>query len=109
MFGGKKQNNEVKVEVKVEKEEKTIHESPHICLFDLDESVVEAFAEASYNCSEGSLGRLVRVPNNKRNQQHFLKLNYSQPSNLHEHDIFVLIWIFTRRLNTRIIRFHSIT
>lgn len=29
------------------------------------------------------------MPNDRRNQQHFLKLNYSQPANLHEHDILV--------------------
>jgi hypothetical protein len=89
MFRKKKQNIHDKEEVKMNKEEKLIHESPQICLFDLDESIVEAFAEASYNCSVGSLGRLVRVPNYNRDQQHFLQLNFSQPVNLHEHDILV--------------------
>ncbi|MFY0667250.1 MAG: hypothetical protein JXQ95_04375 [Alteromonas stellipolaris] len=89
MFGRKKQDTSEKQEVKMEKDDKSIHESPQICLFDLDNSVLGGFEDAMYNCSVGTLGKLVRVPNDKRNQQHFLKLNYSQPVNLHEHDILV--------------------
>lgn len=89
MFGRKKQDTTEEQEVKMEKDDKSIHESPQICLFDLDNSVLGGFEDASYNCSVGTLGKLVRVPNDKRNQQHFLKLNYSQPVNLHEHDILV--------------------
>ncbi|MDC9502919.1 MULTISPECIES: hypothetical protein [unclassified Pseudoalteromonas] len=89
MFGRKKQDSTKEKEVKVETDEKSIHESPQICLFDLDESVLEGFKDASYNCSEGTLGKMVRVPNDRRDQQHFLKLNYSLPVNLHEHDILV--------------------
>ncbi|MDW0360526.1 hypothetical protein Q8G38_14490 [Halomonas venusta] len=89
MFGRKNQNVPEREEIKVEEAEKLIHESPQICLFDLDESVLEGFEDASYNCSMGSLGKFVRVPNNRRNEQHFLKLNYSQPINLHEHDILI--------------------
>ncbi|WP_295449658.1 hypothetical protein [uncultured Thiodictyon sp.] len=66
------------------------HDSPQVCLFDLEKSILDALTGASYNCNSGSLGRLVRVPNNKRNEHHFLQLNHSIPVNLHEHDIIVL-------------------
>lgn len=88
MFARKKQGvSEEKT--KVEQEYKSIHETPLICLFDLDESVSKGFEEASYNCTIASLGKLVRVPNDRRNSEHFLKLNYSQPANIHEHDILI--------------------
>ena len=45
MFGRKKQNIPKKEEIKEEKEDKFINESPQICLFDLDESVLEGFEE----------------------------------------------------------------
>jgi len=88
MFAKKKQDiSEEKT--KVEQEYKSVHETPLICLFDLDESVLQSFKENSYNCSVGSLGKLVRVPNDRIKLEHFLKLNYTQPANIHEHDILV--------------------
>ena len=88
MFARKKQIiSEEKI--KVEQKYKSVHETPLICLFDLDESVLQSFKKDSYNCSIGSLGKLVRVPNDRIRSEHFLKLNYSQPANIHEHDILV--------------------
>nr|WP_317200775.1 hypothetical protein [uncultured Psychrobacter sp.] len=85
----KKKHDIPEENIKVEQEYKSVHETPLICLFDLDESVLQSFKENSYNCSIGSLGKLVRVPNDRIKSEHFLKLNYSQPANIHEHDILV--------------------
>ncbi len=65
------------------------HDSPQICLFDMGSSIVTSFKAASYNINEASLGKLVKVPNDRRDSQHFLKLNHNSPDNLHEHDIVV--------------------
>lgn len=67
----------------------TVNEKPLICLFDIDKSIVAALTESSYNCAEGTVGTCVRVPNNSRHDEHFLKLNCSYPANLHEYDILV--------------------
>lgn len=96
MFGRKKQNAPEIEEIKLER---AIHESPQICLFDLDESVLEGFKDASYKCSTGSLGKLVRVPNNRRDDQHLLNLNYFKPTNLHEHDILVINMDFNEEID----------
>ncbi|MGI0119635.1 hypothetical protein [Zooshikella sp. RANM57] len=89
MFKKKKQDAQENEGVKMEKEAQVVHDSPQICLFDLDKSIVDSFKAAAYNCNEGSLGRLIRVPNNTRGKQHFLRLNLSSPVNLHEYDILV--------------------
>ncbi|KRG32602.1 MULTISPECIES: hypothetical protein [unclassified Psychrobacter] len=98
MFARKKQGSS-EGKTKVEQEYKSVHETPLICLFDLDESVLQSFKEDSYNCSIGSLGKLVRVPNDRIKPEHFLKLNYSQPVNTHEHDILVFNMDFHEKEN----------
>lgn len=98
MFARKKQGTS-EDKTKVEQEYKSVHETPLICLFDLDESVLSSFKEDSYNCSIGSLGKLVRVPNDRIESEHFLKLNYSQPVNTHEHDILVFNMDFYEKEN----------
>lgn len=98
MFGRKKQDvlKDMDIKEKTENKEQIVHYSPQICLFALDKSIIESFKGASYNCSEGSLGRLVHVPNNRRDDKHLLRLNYSSPANLHEHDILVFNMDFYR-------------
>lgn len=71
----------------IDPQEVVTHELPQICLFDFEDNIIDAFKTASYNCSEGTLGKLVRVPNNQRNQEHYLTPNLSFPVNIHEYDI----------------------
>ncbi|MBI1773538.1 MAG: hypothetical protein HYR68_14560 [Burkholderiales bacterium] len=71
------------------RDKKTIHDVPQICLFDLDDSIVESLKDASFKCTTGSLGHLVRVPNLKSRDKHLLNLSYSHPDNLHEFDILI--------------------
>lgn len=89
MFRRKKQDDSVSVGAieEIETKEQQIHDTPQICLFDFKKSTTETLKKASYNCSTGTLGKLVRVPNNRRDQQHFLSLNLSFPENIHEFDI----------------------
>ncbi|MCZ2722646.1 hypothetical protein O1D97_13765 [Marinomonas sp. 15G1-11] len=89
MFRRKKHEDSVSSDTKefIEPQEQVIHDSPQICLFDFEDDITETLKGASYSCSEGTLGKLVRVPNNQRNQQHFLSLNSSSPVNIHEYDI----------------------
>ena len=74
MFRRKKHEDSVSSDATdiTEPQEQVIHDSPQICLFDFEGDITETLKSASYNCSEGTLGKLVRVPNNQRNQQHFL-------------------------------------
>ena len=98
MFGKKKEsvpNNQPQLQQKG----KPVHESPHIGLFDLDDSIAQCFKKDFYNCSIASLGKLVRVPNHGREEQHFLKLNHLLPNNIHEHDILVFNMDFYDEVN----------
>lgn len=89
MFRRKKHENSVGSDSTeaIEPQKAVIHDSPQICLFDFEDDVIETLKAASYSCSKGTLGKLVRVPNNQRNQQHLLSPNLSSPENIHEYDI----------------------
>ena len=65
-------------------------ERPKICLVDIDANAKEALTSAGFNCTAGSLGSLVKVPNAKMGDRRICRLNYAIPSNLHEYDIVVI-------------------
>lgn len=88
MFGKKKTTEDKAVnEVCV----KTIeaHEKPLICLFDADTSVEEILSANQFKLDAASTGACVKIPNNKVNDEHFLRLNYEAPANLHEYEIVI--------------------
>lgn len=65
------------------------HPKPWICFFDIGTETVENFSKNSYKCAEGTIGKLIRVPNKQKGDKELLSLNYSTPKNLHEFDILV--------------------
>ena len=67
-----------------------VNEKPLICVFDAAHQDVESLAKASFNCTTGSLGSLMDVPNTERGSQKLLQPNISIPENLHEYDILVI-------------------
>ena len=65
MFRKKKQDNQ-ESSGKDSTGESTVvvHDKPLICLFDFDDEIVKNFTDKSYRYTEGTIGKLVRVPNN---------------------------------------------
>lgn len=65
-------------------------ECPKIFLVDVDADAQKALTLAGFNCTAGSLGRLIQVPNEKKGDNHLCCLNHEIPENLHEYDIVVV-------------------
>ncbi|MDY6959923.1 MAG: hypothetical protein SVK08_12300, partial [Halobacteriota archaeon] len=64
------------------------HERPRICLIDIKEDIAHELEASSYNCYQGTLGSLERIP-----QNHFpvrCLLHNDFPDNLHEYDMVIL-------------------
>jgi hypothetical protein len=71
-------------------EEHVVNDYPRLCLFDFPDKVLHDLTAKGLNCTEGTLGKLVEVPNIRSGDEHFLHLNSSNPSNLHEYQILAI-------------------
>src|SRR5262249_26948862 len=65
-------------------------ERPRICLIDVEENICESLKSSGFNCFNGTLGSIVQVPNKDQYDDHYCRLNYKFPPNLHEYDIVVI-------------------
>ncbi|WP_148051323.1 hypothetical protein [Pseudomonas chlororaphis] len=83
-------NGEKMAMVPAENIENLVHERPLVCTFDIDPEVSEILLKGRFNCTSGSLGTLMSVPNTQRDTQHLLQPNNSVPENFHEFDIAVI-------------------
>jgi hypothetical protein len=59
-------------------------------LFDVDAVATEALRSAGLNCTAGSLGTLIELPNKNPHDECFCLPKANIPSNLHEYDILVI-------------------
>lgn len=84
------ENKKTKIENNENSENIKIVNRPRICCLDLEEQTIKKLRESGANIFDGTLGSKVKVPNNQRNTEHQLLLNFNFPSNLHEFDIFIL-------------------
>lgn len=71
-------------------QELKFHEHPRICLIDVGSEIVESLKSRRFNCTTGTLGQLVEVPNEFRGEEHACLLNFHFPANLHEFDIIIV-------------------
>lgn len=67
-----------------------LQEKPKICLIDIDDSDFKFLQSEGFNCTSGTLGNLIEVPNTHQYDEHLCLLNFDFPPNLHEHDIVVV-------------------
>ena len=74
-------------------------ERPKICLIDIDTNAKEALTAAGFNCTVGSLGSPIKLPNEKRGDERLCRLNNHIPQDLHEYDIIVMNLAITMRLS----------
>ncbi len=65
-------------------------ERPRICLIDVEEEICKSLQSSGFNCSVGTLGAMVEVPNRGQHNSHACLLNCVFPQNLHEYDIVVI-------------------
>lgn len=65
-------------------------ERPRICLIDVDRNASALLVANSFNCTNGSFGSQVRIPNKESGQRFRCLLNYTTPANLHEYDVIVI-------------------
>jgi hypothetical protein len=65
-------------------------ERPRICLIDVDKAIVQELKNRGFYCQEGTLGRVVNVPNANPDNYVFCLANYEFPPNLHEYDIVIV-------------------
>ena len=73
------------------KEETEFYDRPKICAIDLPVECIEVLKSHHYDCYDGTLGPLVKVPNERGlYSQHYCLLNCSFPRNLHEYDIVII-------------------
>ena len=70
--------------------ESDFQEIPRILLFDSEEPDSSLLCSRGFNCTCGTLGKQVEVPNKSRNDEHICLCNYDFPPNLHEFDILVV-------------------
>ncbi len=71
-------------------ENKKVIEKPRICLFDFSEDEYLPLIDAGYIIYNATLGKEIRVPNEKGRPRHFCSLNYDFPRNFHEYDVAVI-------------------
>jgi hypothetical protein len=74
-------------------------ERPKICLIDIDVDAKEALTSAGFNCTVGSLGSPIKLPNVKRGDKCLCRPNNHIPQDLHEYDIIVMNLAITMRLS----------
>lgn len=67
-----------------------VNERPRICLVDLKTGYAQALQSRGFNCYAGTLGPLVKVPNDSPGLSHPCLLNNNFPVNLHEYDIVIV-------------------
>lgn len=67
-----------------------VNERPRICCIDIQKNVEDALKAESLNVYSGTLGDKIEIPNSRRNENHFVLLNYDFPSDLHEYDIVIM-------------------
>lgn len=67
-----------------------LQEKPKICLIDIDDSDFKFLQSKGFNCTSGTLGNLIEVPNTHQYDEHQCLLNFDFPPNLHEYDIVVI-------------------
>ncbi|MGD8782724.1 MAG: hypothetical protein PVH88_27685 [Ignavibacteria bacterium] len=65
-------------------------ERPRICCLDILKNDNDILIQSGFNIYPGSLGNKIKVPNERRNDYHQVKLDYDIPLNLHEYDIFII-------------------
>jgi hypothetical protein len=65
-------------------------ERPWVCLIDTDTNVGDALISAGLNCTVGSLGPCIALPNRALHDSVVCRLNNNLPENLHEYDIIII-------------------
>ena len=98
MFGNKKVNEEKIVE-EICAKVKEAYEKPLICLFDSDKNIKEILSANQFKFDSASTGACVKVPNNRVNDKHFLRLDYQAPANLHEYEIVIFDTSFEKSID----------
>lgn len=63
-------------------------EKPKICCYDVSKDLIKCLSDMHYHVYEGSLGKIVKVENSP-GSGHFCLLNYKNPANAHEYDVFI--------------------
>lgn len=63
---------------------------PRICLVDCVPELGDSLRKQGFSCSEGTLGDVVKVPNEKYGDYVECLANYSWPDNLHEYDVVIV-------------------
>ena len=87
----KKSNHEKSSMVLTEEANSIIYqERPKVCLVDIDINTKETLVSAGFNCTVGSLGSLIKLPNAKRGDKCSCFLNYTIPPHLHEYNIVII-------------------
>ncbi|KAA8740886.1 hypothetical protein FE275_13230 [Pseudomonas koreensis] len=73
-----------------ESEDQVVNDRPMISFFDGDSETLLHLRKAGFNCTEATLGNLMRVPNTSRDSHHLLQYAHSIPANFHEFDIAIV-------------------
>ena len=56
-----------------------VMEKPRICLIDFDDKTYDHLVTKGFNCTKGSLGAIVKVPNESKYQEHYCLLHHKFP------------------------------
>jgi hypothetical protein len=70
--------------------EECVNDEPRICLFDFPDDLLENLKRKHFNCTRATFGTKIDVPNYQMGQNHFCRLNYYWPSNIHEYSIIII-------------------
>jgi hypothetical protein len=66
------------------------YETPRICLIDVDKMTSDLLKSKGFNCTSGSLGQRLSVPNQRQGQLQLCGFQFEFPQNLHEYQILVV-------------------
>jgi len=66
-----------------------IMDRPKIFCIDIEDDDIAALESSGFNIETGTLGKKVEIPNQNRNDYHFVLPNNDLTDNLHEYDITI--------------------